>query len=202
MFAPKAAAGEKFRLARAIGDPLISRELSQLQSRAFRVVCISRFVLNQEDIIDGGATRQWRSCAAQGVTPVTIVPAQKVIGRCDQQEWCEVTVKVGRKALCRAGAGQAAQAGGPDGQVRSRSQGPRYLGTSSEIVRVDHVSKSAAARTVKFGGAAAKMEQAFGVHLLREKHDDILYRGRVGEIHIPADSRRSSRASSGSTIAR
>ena len=30
------------------------------------------------------------------------------------------------------------------------------------------------------------MEQAFGVNLLRVKHNDVMYRGRVGEIQIPA----------------
>ena len=31
------------------------------------------------------------------------------------------------------------------------------------------------------------MEKAFGVNLLRVKHDDIMYRGRIGDIQIPAD---------------
>ena len=48
------------------------------------------------------------------------------------------------------------------------------------------LSKNAAARTVKLAGAASKMERAFKVNLLRVKHNDILYRGRVGEIQIPA----------------
>ena len=48
------------------------------------------------------------------------------------------------------------------------------------------LSKNAAARTVKMAGAASKMERAFTVNLLRVKHNEIIYRGRVGEIHIPA----------------
>ncbi len=31
------------------------------------------------------------------------------------------------------------------------------------------------------------MEKAFGVNLLRVKHDDIMYRGRIGDIQIPAE---------------
>ncbi len=48
------------------------------------------------------------------------------------------------------------------------------------------LSKNLAARTVKLAGAASKMERAFGVSLLRVKHNDVVYRGRVGEIQIPA----------------
>ena len=49
------------------------------------------------------------------------------------------------------------------------------------------ISKNLVTRSVKLAGTASKMERAFGVHLLRVKHDDVIYRGRVGEIQIPAE---------------
>ncbi len=49
------------------------------------------------------------------------------------------------------------------------------------------ISKNAVARSVTLAGAASKMERAFGVNLLKVKHNDIIYRGRIGEIQIPAE---------------
>ena len=111
----------------------------------------------------------------------------QVLGRCDQQEWCEVTVKVRRKAPL------------PEpvpGKPLSRADlAAKYGAESKDLDTVEKVlggfgltvlSKNAAARTVKLAGAASKMERAFGVNLLRVKHNDVVYRGRVGEIHIPA----------------
>ncbi|PCE30460.1 hypothetical protein BZL54_20850 [Burkholderia ubonensis subsp. mesacidophila] len=46
-------------------------------------------------------------------------------------------------------------------------------------------SRSTATRAVQVAGPVDAMEKAFGVQLFRVKHDTWLYRGRVGEIHIP-----------------
>jgi kumamolisin len=47
--------------------------------------------------------------------------------------------------------------------------------------------KNVAIRSLHVVGPASAMEQAFDVQLMRVKHADILYRGRVGEIHIPSE---------------
>ena len=112
----------------------------------------------------------------------------ELLGRCDQQEWCEVTVKVRRKAALPEPV--------PTKPISRADLTARYGAESKDLDTVERVltsygltvsSRNVAARTVKVAGAASKMERAFGVHLLRVKHNDILYRGRVGEIHIPAD---------------
>jgi kumamolisin len=49
------------------------------------------------------------------------------------------------------------------------------------------VSQNATTRSIKVTGPVAAMEQAFGVQLLKVRHNDIVYRGRVGQVHIPAE---------------
>jgi kumamolisin len=114
-------------------------------------------------------------------------PGAQVLGRCDRHEWCEVTVKVRRKAPL------------PEpvpGQPISRADlEARYGADSKDLDNVDKVltafglkvlSKNVTTCCLQAAGAAEVMEQAFGVHLLRVKHHDVLYRGRIGEIQIPA----------------
>jgi kumamolisin len=47
-------------------------------------------------------------------------------------------------------------------------------------------SKEVATRSVKLAGTAAAFAKAFGVDLSVWRHEGIEYRGRVGEIHVPA----------------
>jgi kumamolisin len=47
--------------------------------------------------------------------------------------------------------------------------------------------KSAARRTVILSGTVAAMNQAFGVELKEYQHPNGRYRGRTGQVHIPAD---------------
>ena len=112
----------------------------------------------------------------------------KVMGKCDQQEWCEVTVKVRRKAPLPEPV-PSKPLSCADLTAKFGAE-PKDLDAAEKVLTsfgLTMLSRNAEARTVKFGGPASKMEKAFGVQLLKVKHDDVIYRGRVGEIHIPAE---------------
>jgi kumamolisin len=114
-------------------------------------------------------------------------PGAEVLGRCDQMEWCEVTVKVHRKApLPEPVPGKALSRADLTAKYGADSKDLDAVEKALSPFGLTVLSKNLAARTVKLAGAASKMERAFGVNLLRVKHNDVVYRGRVGEIQIPA----------------
>ena len=113
----------------------------------------------------------------------------EVIGRSNGQELCDITVKVRRAAaLPEPVAGKA---------VLSRSEAVRAHGAvPAEIDMVANVltgygltllSKDAATRSVKLAGPVERMESIFKTHLFRVKHGTQLYRGRVGDLSLPAE---------------
>jgi kumamolisin len=115
-------------------------------------------------------------------------PGARVLGRCDQQEWCEVTVKVRRKAaLPEPVPGKPISRAELTARYGAESKDLDTVAKTFSSLGLTVISKNVAARSVKLAGAASKMEPAFGVSLLRVQHDDIMYRGRVGEIQIPAE---------------
>jgi len=116
-------------------------------------------------------------------------PGAEVLGRADLHEWAEITVKIRRRLpLPEPVAGKA---------VLSRQDAATKHGaTQADIDTVAQslasygltvVSKDAATRSVKLAGPVERMEQIFKTHLFRVKHGDRLYRGRVGDLSIPAE---------------
>jgi len=112
----------------------------------------------------------------------------QVLGRSDRLEWCEVTVKVRRKAPLPEPVSAK--------PISRADLAARYGAEPKDLDKVEKIltsfgvtvkSKDAAVRSLKVAGPVKAMEQAFGVQLFRVKHNDILYRGRVGEIQIPAE---------------
>jgi kumamolisin len=111
-----------------------------------------------------------------------------VLGRSDRQEWCEVTVKVRRKAPLPEPV--------PGKPISRADLASRYGADPNDLDAVAKalaafgltvLSKSAAAHAVKVAGPVSAMEQAFGTQLFRVKHNDVLYRGRVGEVYLPQE---------------
>jgi kumamolisin len=113
----------------------------------------------------------------------------EVLGRSDRHEWCEITIKLRRKAeLPEPVAGQAVLT---QAQV-ARDHGANTQDMNDVVASVQRyglkvVSQDAASRSVKVAGPVEKMEQAFQVHLLRVKHGGHYYRGRVGPVYIPRE---------------
>lgn len=110
----------------------------------------------------------------------------RVIGKSDPQEWCEVTVKVRRKAPLPEP--------NPDKPISRAELASKYGADSKDLDLVEKeltpygvsvAAKSFAARIVNVVGPVSAMEQAFGVRLVDVEHEGVRYRGRTGDIHIP-----------------
>jgi len=110
----------------------------------------------------------------------------QILGRSDRQEWCEVMVKVRRKAPLPEP--------NPDKPISRGTLASKYGADSKDLDLVEKelapygVSvgvRSVAARTATVVGPVSAMEQAFGVRLFEVMHEGFRYRGRTGEIHIP-----------------
>ncbi len=112
----------------------------------------------------------------------------QVVGRTDAHEWCEITLKLRRKKeLPEPTVGQPAL---------TRAQLIADHGASNaDMTTVENVltqagltitERSPTHRTLKAAGLSSTMEALFGVHLLRVQHGANAYRGRVGDIFLPA----------------
>ena len=110
----------------------------------------------------------------------------QVLGRSDGHEWCELTIKVRRKAQLPEP--------DPEHPISRDDLRSHYGADPSDLDLVENeltpfgvtiTAKNAASRTVTAVGPVSVMEQAFGVRLFRVSNRGVTYRGRVGEIHIP-----------------
>ena len=121
-------------------------------------------------------------------------PGAQVLGVADPDEWLELTIKLRRKkALPEPGSG-----GGAKGmKALSRADLQAQYGTDpADIEKVRTVltglgmkilKEDAATCTVRAGGTAAVVESIFQVRLFHYSHPRGNYRGRKGDIHVPAD---------------
>jgi kumamolisin len=113
-----------------------------------------------------------------------------VVGRTDPHEWCELTLKVRRKAPL------------PEPAARGEPTLTRAIleanhgATAEDLGVLDRVltplgvkilSKNPLTRSVRVGAPASVMETVFELHLLRVIHGDHQYRARVGDIHLPRE---------------
>ena len=111
-----------------------------------------------------------------------------VLGRSDRTERCEITVKVSRQ--------KKLPEPNPDKPISLPELSKEFGADPEQLTKVETalapygiavISRDARTRSVKLAGPVSAMEDAFGLHLFRVKHDDRVYRGRVGEIHIPKE---------------
>ncbi len=117
------------------------------------------------------------------------LPGAKAVGAADAESWIEVTLKLRRREALPALAGRPAVA-------LTRDELGRRFGASDADVKtvcdtfsqlgLQVLSQDPAARTVRLGGPARQLEQAFQVKLMRYHADSGNYRGRVGALHLPS----------------
>ena len=109
-----------------------------------------------------------------------------VLGRSDRMERCEITVKVRRQ--------KKLPEPNPDKPIGLEELSKEFGANSADLDKVEKtltpyglvvISKNARIRAVKLAGPASAMEKAFGINLFRVKHEDTIYRGRVGDLYIP-----------------
>jgi kumamolisin len=110
----------------------------------------------------------------------------EVLSRSDSNEQVGVTVKIRRKAPLPEPV--------PGKPISRAVLMEKYGADPADLEKVANIlstygltiaSKNPAARSLQVTGPASAMEKAFGVHLFQVKHNDLLYRGRVGDINIP-----------------
>jgi len=121
-------------------------------------------------------------------------PGAQVLGVADPDEWLELAIKLRRKkALPEPGSG-----GGAKGvKALSRADLQAQYGTDpADIEKVRTaltglgmkiLKEDATTCTVRAGGTAAVVESIFQVRLFHYSHPRGNYRGRKGDIHVPAE---------------
>jgi kumamolisin len=115
-------------------------------------------------------------------------PGSQVIDRANPSDWCEVTVKVRRKEpLPEPVAGKPISRAELAKRYGADEKDLNAVAASLKRYGLTVVSQDAATRAVKVAGPVAAMEQAFDVQLLKVRHNDLVYRGRVGQVHIPVE---------------
>jgi kumamolisin len=117
-------------------------------------------------------------------------PGARVLGVADSDEWIELTIKIRRKkplpepkgfpvkAITRAELGSEYGADPADVEKVKTV----LAGLGLKILKEDPISCS-----IRVGGAASIVESVFLVKLFHYSHPDGNYRGRKGNIHIPAE---------------
>jgi kumamolisin len=114
-------------------------------------------------------------------------PGAKVLGVADPDEWIEVTIKVRRKKALPQ----------PGGKVLSLSElETQYGAVAADLKKVTDVlsglgltifKQDALSCSIRAGGRASVIEAIFQVRLFHYAHVDGNYRGRKGDVRIPAE---------------
>jgi kumamolisin len=126
------------------------------------------------------------------------VPGARSLGPCDPHERMEVSVLVRRRAAQELTSRAASLAAGDRSRPHlTREEFAQAHGADAKdfaAVRafaaahgIAVLLEHAARRTVILAGTAAQFSAAFGVQLHRMSHAGATYRGRTGEIHLPAE---------------
>jgi kumamolisin len=120
----------------------------------------------------------------------SVLPGAQVLGAADADEWIEVTVKIRRQK-------PLPEPTGLPGKVMTREElGAEYGAAPEDISKVKTVltalglvilKESPISCSIRAGGPAGVVESIFLVKLFHYSHPGGNYRGRTGEIHIPAE---------------
>jgi kumamolisin len=128
------------------------------------------------------------------------VPGAKLVGAVNPNEQVLVTIVVRRRSGAKALTNRATQLGSKAVAKRnylSREEFEATHGADPKDMKavakfaadngLQVVESSAAQRRVVLSGTVAAVSKAFGVFLARYQHEGGTYRGRTGDVHIPAD---------------
>jgi kumamolisin len=109
-----------------------------------------------------------------------------VLGKSDPQEWCEITLKLKRQSeLPEPVAGQAVLT--HEEALATAASAADQKTVVDALTGYGLTLLSASPRSVKFAGPVDRMEAVFKTHLFRVKHGDLVYRGRLGTLSVPAE---------------
>lgn len=119
-----------------------------------------------------------------------VLPGAKALGVAGPEEWIEVTVKLRRKKPLPEISGRPAarmtREEFESGYGAARADIDKVVavlsGLGLKILQQDPVNSS-----IRVGGSAESIEQAFRVKLFHYSHPDGNYRGRTGLLHVPSE---------------
>ena len=125
-------------------------------------------------------------------------PGAQVLGIADPDEWLELTIKLRRRQKLPEpiGAGAAGGGGGAKGLLSRAELQAEYGADPADVEKVKTVltglgmkilKEDAGMCTVRAGGTASVVEAIFQVRLFHYSHPKGNYRGRKGDIHVPAE---------------
>jgi kumamolisin len=120
----------------------------------------------------------------------TALPGARALSRTNPHSTIEVTLKIkrkeplpalnGRPATMMTRAALAQNYGADPAALQRVSEVLNKLGLKTEVMEP-------ATRTLRVSGTVGNMEKAFQVHLYNYAHPSGAYRGRVGDVHVPAE---------------
>ncbi|GGB16957.1 kumamolisin [Puia dinghuensis] len=125
-------------------------------------------------------------------------PGAQVLGVADPDEWLELTIKLRRKKpLPEPGAAGATASGAKQAAPLTRAElEAQYGADPADMEKVSTVltglglkilKEDAMTCTIRAGGRAAVVESIFQVRLFHYSHPKGNYRGRKGDLHVPAE---------------
>ena len=118
------------------------------------------------------------------------LPGSRALGRANAHTTIEVSLKLRPKNEIPDLTGR------PAATMSREELAEKYGASGDDIDKVTEafqkfgltrVEANAATRTVRFSGTVAQMENAFQVKLFDYAHPDGNYRGRIGQVSVPAE---------------
>ena len=119
-----------------------------------------------------------------------MLPGARLLGRADAQEKMDVTVKVRRMKDLPELAGRPERAMTHAELAAGYGASPADLELTRAVLGrfgLAVAQSSPAARSIRFTGTVAQMENAFQVRLFTYAHESGNHRGRVGDIQVPRE---------------
>ena len=120
----------------------------------------------------------------------SMLAGAELLGPANANQPIEVTLKLRHTKELPDLQGPPAEAMGHDefaATYGASQQDIETVKTSLARFGLTEVNRNPAARSIRFSGTVAQMESAFQVKLFNYAHQSGSYRGRVGDVHIPAE---------------
>ncbi len=120
----------------------------------------------------------------------TVLAGAKLLGPANANQHIEVTLKLRRMRELPDLQNRPARAMSRDEFAATYGASQEDIDTVERVLGqfgLTEAHSNPAARSIRFSGTVAQMENAFQVKLFNYSHESGDYRGRVGDVHVPAE---------------
>ena len=120
----------------------------------------------------------------------TVLAGAKLVGPANANQHIEVTLKLRRMKELPNLQSRPARAMSRDEFAATYGASQKDIDEAKTVLGkfgLTLVHSNPAARSIRFSGTVAQMENAFQVKLFNYAHESGNYRGRVGDVHVPAE---------------